>query len=103
VYDDKANTVRAVLRRGAPALENAVLVCTYGYVMSDESILALQHRELALLGALRVTHAQAQAASHTAAVQRLFSVTPAQTDAIARAARCVSRAQLRRMTAALGS
>lgn len=82
VYGERANTVRAVLRRGAPSLEQSVLVCTYGCVMSDDSVITLEQRELALLGALRVVDADAQAASHSAAVQRLFGTTAAQLTAI---------------------
>lgn len=93
VYGERANTVRAVLRRGAPSLEQLVLLCTYGAVMSDDSVITLEQRELALLGALRVIDADAQAASHCAAVQRLFGTTSSQLTAIQNLARTLALEQ----------
>ena len=46
VYKDKANVVRAVLRRGLPALENTIMISTYGMVLSDNQHLKLELREL---------------------------------------------------------
>lgn len=90
VYGERANNVRAVLRRGSPSLEQVVVVCTYGCVMSDDSVLTLEQRELAVLGALRVIDAEVQAAGHAAALQRLFGTSAAQLAAIQNLARSLA-------------
>jgi alkylhydroperoxidase/carboxymuconolactone decarboxylase family protein YurZ len=103
VYGEKTNTVRAVLRRGAPSQEQLVLASSYGAVMSDDDVLSLEQRELTLLAALRVGDAMAQFASHAAAVQRLYSVTERQLDALQQTAIAALRALVARQQAKLAA
>lgn len=81
VYDDQTVLVRTILRRGSPALEQAIVCGVYGAIMSDDSLISLRTREMALLAALRVAGAHTQLPGHTRAAHRL-GVTQVQVDAI---------------------